>query len=324
MKNTNIAFAVLAIIALCLPSFAQSRRIGNGSASAGTDKFAFYFETHLDPGTPELANVDEGTISADDGIVHRYVVDRARRVYFGYDVTAEELPEPNTYRAIFSQLTIPPKMVQSVLSDNPSNWTPLPTPGWGSPSPRTIRAGEVVVLNLLTNNATGQKIVDYVTIQEPPRAKPVTFGNVNLPPREFAYAPGSPRDFRADDGALKIRAPRLSINGKLDPSTKVNNLEVSGQVVWIYVGNHGRFVLSLTPHPELGFRKAGEVRGSTLTFTDGPDTFNLVAGSAIAPTQAAFNLYVFHDPTWKPTYPFANLSAFNMGVADRAESLIRK
>ncbi len=121
---------------------------------------------------------------------------------------------------------------------------------------------------------------------------------------------------------LTIQAPRLSINGKLDESSTKRFDEVSGGVVWIYVGKRGRYILSLVPHPELGFRRAGEVRGSSLSFVVGNDTFSLSTGGRIAPGQGSFNLYVLHDPDWKPTYPMADLSAFNMGAADRPESLM--
>jgi hypothetical protein len=156
-------------------------------------------------------------------------------------------------------------------------------------------------MDLLRNPRTGQRIVDYVTVQEPANPE-ITFQNVNVPPREFAFATGEPRDFRPDDGELHIRSARMSVNGKVDTSTSGSNIEISGVVVWFYLPKRGRFLLSLTPHPDLGFRKAGEVRGSKLSFTIGSDTFNLVAGGAIAPTQSAFNLYLLHDPTWKPDY----------------------
>jgi hypothetical protein len=48
------------------------------------------------------------------------------------------------------------------------------------------------------------------------------------------------------------------------------------------------------------------------------------AAARIAPGQAAFNLYVLHQPDWKPTYPFADLAAFNMGAEDRIEPLLGK
>ena len=65
-------------------------------------------------------------------------------------------------------------------------------------------------------------------------------------------------------------------------------------------------------------------RGSSLSFTMEGETFTVNAGARIAPGQAPFNLYVLHDPNWKPSYPNADLDAFNMGATDRAESLLSK
>jgi len=56
----------------------------------------------------------------------------------------------------------------------------------------------------------------------------------------------------------------------------------------------------------------------------GSDTFTLSAGRGIAPGQAPFNLYVLHQPEWKPSYPNADVGAFNMGSADSAQSLLRR
>jgi hypothetical protein len=177
-------------------------------------------------------------------------------------------------------------------------------------------------LRLLTNSATNQAVVDYVTVQEPSRV----FRGFNTPARdrEFAFAPGPARDFRTDDVQLSLQAPRLSINGKLDETSAQRYDAVSGAVVWFYAAKRGRYILSLAPRPELGFRKAGEVRGSSLSFTLGNDTFTVSTGGRIAPGQAPFNLYVLHEPEWKPSYTFADLNVFVMGADDRAESLLRK
>src|SRR5262249_24585607 len=216
MRVGRVAFGVLAVISVCVPALGQSGRLGNGNASF--DKFGFYYETYLDPGVPELANVGGGSMMDSKGIVHRYVLDHTRQMYFGYDASVEVLPEPNTYRVSFTQLTMTPELAQRIRPESPFNWRPVPTPGWGSPTVLTIRGGEVVAMTLLTNSATGQKIVDYVTVQEPAR-RPVTFGNTNTPAREFGYATGTPRDFRVEDAGLRIREPRVSVNGKLDAST---------------------------------------------------------------------------------------------------------
>jgi hypothetical protein len=191
----------------------------------------------------------------------------------------------------------------------------------GYPAPQTLHSGDVMALDLMTNAETGQKIVDYLTIEEPRHG----VGTFNPdPPRQFSYVPGTPRDFTIDDAALRLSSPRLTINGKLDESSTRVNGEVSGAAVWIYVPNRGRIILSLVPRQALGFRKAGEVRGSSLTFTIGTDSFNINCANPIAPGETPFNLYVLQDRAWKPTYAFADLSAVVVGSADRAESLVKR
>ena len=329
MKKAGTALLVLLVAGAGLPAFAQSMRIEHG-VTTGTKKFGFgfYWETRLEPETPALdfgSFTSAATSSTTEPEVFRVVADRTRHVYFGYKARVEVLAETGTYRITFGP--IDPQLALNLLflgdGGKATGWTPLSTPGWGIGSPQTIHAGDVVAMDLLRNPGTGQRIVDYVTVQEPPANAEINFANVNVPPREFAFATGEPRDFRPDDAELRIRSARVSVNGKVDPSTSRSDIDTSGAVVWFYLPKRGRFLLSLTPHPNLGFRKAGEVRGSKLSFTIGSDTFNLVAGGAIAPTQAAFNLYVLHDPVWKPDYPFADLSKFTIGAADRAEFLVR-
>ena len=45
---------------------------------------------------------------------------------------------------------------------------------------------------------------------------------------------------------------------------------------------------------------------------------------SVAPGDAPFNLYVLHQPGWKPTYANANLDTIHIGAADRAEYLIER
>jgi hypothetical protein len=300
---------------------AQSSRIGGGTVSRPT--FGFYWETHLEPPAPGLAD-SFGTLTLDGPTaIDRLMLDRSRQMYFGYEVLIEALGT-NSYQLSFQPLVLTPDLktrltAQRITLDDPSSpWTLMPSPSF--PKPQTVRAGDVVGLDLLVNKTTGQKIVDYVTIQEPAAG---FSGFDRIPPREFAYAAGSPRDFKLSDAELRLVSPRLTINGELDQSSLRRYDAAAGAVVWFYAGGRGRYILSLVPHPELGFRKAGEVRGSTLTFTVGKDAFTLSAGGPIAPGRAPFNLYVLHDPAWRPNYPHANLSAFVMDGSDRADLLVK-
>jgi hypothetical protein len=312
---------ILVILGHASSTMAQSSRIDGGVVSQ--DKFGFYWETRLEPPTPPPANNFATATAYGPGVVHRLLMDRSRSAYVGYDALVVPLAEPNTYRVTFQQLQLTPELSKYLIGPDASSWSSLTisTPGWGFPAPKTIRGGEVLELSLLMNSTTSQRVVDYITVQEPSRR---FSGFDPIPERQFSFAPGQPRDFRASDVELTIQSPRLSINGKLDESTSRRFDAMSGSVVWFYASQRGRFILSLLPHPDLGFRKAGEVRGSSLSFTIGGDTFTLNTGGRIAPGQAPFNLYVRHDPAWRPTYQDADLSAFIMGSSDSAESLVRK
>jgi len=307
MRRCTIAIAAITLMSVCLPAVAQSRRIMGGSA--GGAKYQFFYDTFLDPAVPELGNMGGGTIGG-EGTIHRFMADRRQRVYFGYDISIEVLSEPSTYRLSFSQLT-PDSVLQS-LGDASGNWTQLPAPDWGGPATRTIRAGEVLELDLLTNSATGQKIVDYVTVK----------GSGFDPGWNFVYETGAPKDFRAEDAALDLRTPYISVNGQLGASAIPTGVVVHGPVVWFYLPTYGRFILSLIPHPELGFVKSGEIRGSTLTFNVGDDSFNVASAERIAPGQRPFNLYVLHEPAWRP--PDGKTSVWTGGSAETAEELIGK
>jgi hypothetical protein len=301
------AFALVAGLWVPLTLQAESSRIMGGSA--GGNKYQFFYETFLDPAIPELGRLGGGTIGG-EGTIHRFMSDRRQHVYFGYDVTIEELAQPNTYRLAFSQLTA--DSVRDVLGDDASMWTQLPAPNWGGPAVRIVRAGEVLALDLLTNSATGQRIVDYVSVKGP------AFD----PAWRFVYETGSPQDFRADDAALELLTPYITVNGQLGAVTSSTGIVAYGSTVWFYLPMYGRFILSLMPHPEFGFIKAGEVRGSTLSFKSGDDTFSLVCPSRIAPGQRPFNLYVLHEAGWRPVD--GDASVWAGGAADNPDVLIAK
>jgi hypothetical protein len=95
---------------------------------------------------------------------------------------------------------------------------------------------------------------------------------------------------------------------------------MSGTAVFFYLPGYGRFVVSLAPHTDLGFRKSGQVRGNTLAIHSGADTFLFECDGPIAPGGGAFNLYVYHDPTWRPR---GGPDAFQLG-ASSARSLVRR
>jgi hypothetical protein len=297
---------IVSAIVFWTAAFAQSEthsytRVMSGSATQ--NNVGFSYETRLEPPSPTLANgIGGGTIGGTSA-THRFMTDSAQRKYFGYDILVEALPQPNTYRVTFRPLSI---SAEKIHPNDPAGWTMVPLSGY--PAPQTVHGGDTIALDLFTNPATGQKIVDYIRIKD--RARELVYAN-DSPPRDFSVA----------DAELRLMAPHVSINGKLHPATADQAGGIAGAAVWFYLPDHGRYFLSLMPHPELGFQKAGEVRGSSLNFTAGGDTITVECNGRIAVGYAAYNLYVLAEPGWRPRDPHAQ-TAFGMTAGDHIESFL--
>ena len=298
---------------------AQSSRLEGGVSSH--PGFDFFYETRLEPPVPPLSDGFGMTVlETPPNVLHRVMLDRAARVYFGYNVRVDVLPD-NFFRVAFGSLTMTAEL-QKVLDGDAAAWRMLPTPVF--PAPRTIRGGEVLELPLLVNSGWGQKLTDYVTVREPGAR---TFG---IDRREFSFAAGPPRDFTVDDAELRVSRPMVMASGRDGPGPAMTMRrqqmegDFAGTLLWLYVPYRGRFLLSLRPHAELKFQKAGEVRGSSMRFTMGGTSYSLVSASRIAPGQTAFNLYVLFQPGWTPLYPHANVDVFHFGAADRVDFAVKK
>ena len=112
-----------------------------------------------------------------------------------------------------------------------------------------VRVGDTVTIDLLVNPATGQKIVDYISLKR-------------------SIDQSVPQDFTLAEAVLEWNTPTVSINGKLAESSPPGG-GTTGSVLWFYLPGRGEYVISLFPNPKLGFRKAGQVSDRTLTFSDG-------------------------------------------------------
>jgi hypothetical protein len=321
MKRLIKTLTVLSTVTIgvCATAQAQSSHLDNGSAPLGTA--AYYWDTRLEPPSPSFGD-SFGTAFdvTSPGVVHRVLLDGRRKIYFGYDVRVEAMPQRNAFRLVFGPLSLTPRLRERLFGEDSTRWSQMEAPAFSSPV--TIAAGQVLELPLMTGEAWGQRLVEYVTVQEP--ELPQGFDAIGSARREFVFAGGTPRDLTIADVELRLQGPRVTVNGALDESSRRNQADVSGAVVWVYIPGRGRYLLSLTPHPEMGFRKAGEVRGSSLRFVMGADTIALSAGARIAPGEAPFNVYVLHDPSWRPTYAHANVGAVIVGSADRMENVVMK
>jgi hypothetical protein len=162
----------------------------------------------------------------------------------------------------------------SEIFNKVSNWVPLPRPG-GSVT-MEVRAGETVALDLFVNPSTGQKVTDYLTVK--------------ANERQQVHVAGPARDFSPEDAIIELSSPQVTVDGKPVVSSQG---AVSGQSVWIDLPGHGRFVFSLAPRPDLGMQKAGEIRGTMMTWHTGGHEYTITTDKAIASGLRAYNLYIF-------------------------------
>lgn len=238
---------------------------------------------------------------------HRYFYDENAAVYFGYDLLLEPDPQSSTYRIRFFDLGIGPlDVVPRVVRDDPTAWKKLALPGL--PAARTVQPGDTIPVDVWVDPATGQKLVDNVRIQSTSQLTnqrvlqsmvPLR-GGVASSQRSIPTVSGTARNYSAEDSEMRLTQPRITVNGVVQEST-ARTANASGTLVWFHLPKRGRYVLSLAPRPELGFVRAGEVRGGSITFTLDKDQFLLESPVAIASGSAPYVLYVLHDAEWEPT-----------------------
>jgi hypothetical protein len=228
---------------------------------------------------------------------HRFWKDAEQKTYLGYDLSIEPGNRRQVFQLRILPLTLTPKqMAEAGLSEA---WTRLSLPKY--PVIPDVRVGDTVAIDVMANPATGQKIVDYVSLQH------------NRP----MMGPAA-RDFTLADAGLSLNDPRLIVNGTAVAATAHFAGSVSGPTVWFYLQGHGRFVLSLVPIPDPRFRKIGEVYDYTLTFHDWDGGFRMECSGPIVPSSGYFNLYVYSDSEWRPTGRNAN-APFLLGSLPREE-----
>ena len=90
-----------------------------------------------------------------------------------------------------------------------------------------------------------------------------------------------------------------------------------GGVIWLALPGLGRYLLSLAPHA--GFEKAGVIRDNVIALNDGPHHYELRLANPIASSDNAWNLYVLHDPRFRPRDTLSDAVICGLG---RLENLL--
>jgi hypothetical protein len=232
----------------------------------------------------------------------RILRDDRSRTYLGYELLLEP-QQSGKYLATFGRLGVtpldlaagslptPPPDSSDTQSSMHLRWTMLPLPI--VPQAHVIDQSDTLSIVLLVDAATGVKLIDDIRIT----SRQALPNNVSPIPTVL----GNARNFVVDDAELEIVQPRITLDRSVQSTWGPGLRNVHGALVWLYLPEHGRFILSLLPRPALGFEKAGEVRGGVITFSASDHSIKLECMNPIAHGHAAYNLYVLHDQDWKPT-----------------------
>lgn len=273
------------------------------SGSARHNDYKIRYETRLEPdGDRTAVKGLGGGIRIKDGRFYRTVRLKPKKVYFGYEIAVEALPD-DRYEVRIAPL--PQDVLDLESSRLDEEWTAARLPAY--PEPQTIRNSDVIAIDLMENPETGQRIVDYLIV-----------GSDAL---RHETVEGPARDFTPEDAWIRIMQPLVKVDGEVIPPTRNFKGGVSGPLAWIYTPTLGRYLLSLAPRGEHGFQLGGEVRGATIRIEAGGSTIELECSERITEEGGAYRLYVLHQPGFRPEKGAD--ASFRMGSTGHVETLLQ-
>lgn len=212
-----------------------------------------------------------------DRIIHRVLTDAQQNVVFGYDLWISA--DPVTKKFSVAVLPANDTFRRSFLRPNGSFAT-FPK----STTPHTLDDGDAVSLELLVNQESGVKIVDVVS---------VAFDRAKL---RDGSPEAAPKDF-----TLAVKNYSLSIDGTIVSRNK-SKIGASGELLWFYVPERGRFIFSLVPRDGYKFEKIAVLDENKIAFTANGERYEWSSETPILPNGGTWNLWVLHDPNYTPLF----------------------
>lgn len=222
-------------------------------------------------------------------LLHRLLVDADGRYVFGYDLAVEADRATKRFKIVVKPLSV------EVESKQPRTADAKPARGGlakistvkQATEPQVLDDGDSFALDLLVNQNTGVKIVDFVK---------VSFDRANLWNENPATVP---RDFTLDAITLTVVEFRLLRDGYLVAAGKSKST-FGGPLLWCYIEGRGRFIFSLAPRDGYDFQKVGVIDGNRIEFTVKGEHYEWLSSSPILRDGGAWNLWVLHDPKYVP------------------------
>jgi hypothetical protein len=239
-----------------------------------------------------------GTGIANDE-VNRLIVDKNDHILFGYILEAFRDTQSDT--TVIRILPLDSKTLE-ILNDPRSTYT-----GKGAPIPtvsavrefRSVKMGEVVTLDTLSNPATGEKIYDVL--------RPVAGPSPSPTGTSVSYVPTPPQ--------LSLKGIELRVNGQL------MNAPVSwiiGGTARIDVPGHGAYVIAASDPKNAHFYQTVRVDAKSLSWSIDGDRLQVISKTDVG---ASGIIWVYHDPNFRSQ---EQPDAVRLQTADTVEWLLPK
>lgn len=330
------ACVVALVVCLCGAVAAQQEKKAQTSVRF-TSGVSVVFTSETDPPGRERMLPGSVQVRGSENVVHRIYLDRENKIYFGYDLEVEPVADSDQYKLIIKPLSEPPILITPPPGFRSgagaanggqaqggelrlSDLTSLALPKF--PQPQTVHDGDTLALDVLVNPHTGVRIIDLIRVSSkgiPPQAQPQG-GEVSA-----GGGGGAAIDLTPEMIQLHVANSNLFVNGqKVVGTDEGKGPGVAGALVWFYLPDYGRFILSLTPREGYDFLKIGVVEGRKLSFTADGNRFEWVSTSPVVPgVDDTLNLWVLHDPQYRPDVG-PEQSPYLVGAADKINYLLKK
>ena len=239
--------------------------------------------------------IGPGPAAAD--LVNRAVVDGQNHVLFIYNLEASRGSSPGTVSIKIEPIS--PVMEANIVNDKSplkALGPHLPTVG-GVREFRSVRIGEAVTLDILSNPLTGERIYDVL--------RPITDPS---PGGSLTVTGGKPRE------QISLKQISIRVNGQ---AVQAPGAWLIGEAVRIDLPGQGAFVIA-TEDPKLpSFQPTARADGKSLSWTlDGQYVEITSATDVLTPVQNAA-LWIFHDAQVRP-------DTVRLQAADSADWLLPK
>ena len=100
-------------------------------------------------------------------------------------------------------------------------------------------------------------------------------------------------------GRMRLSGLKVSVNRTLIPGSAPS--AVAGKFTMLYIPGRGGYFFSTEAVPDRPFVKAGTIDRNRMTFDIDNDSYEAVASAAILSNPDSGELWVYHDPAYKPS-----------------------